>query len=247
MLSEVMENRIEEISAISDELSNILPRYGWNSYTRKLVERLRNVYSAIESDDAREDGMLDAFRDAWITTENNHKIHIGDDGNPDKGNPHVLEVIEGAMKSAESKQRKGDMRCEKPVKFEKPGSITSAKDGRKIFHFSHDENNMSLSKQINVRDESGSNYKICRGNIEHLTVFAASDMDRGVDVAEKLSEQFGGEAKSWKHVKGIGTIVDKDGKQGKADLHWFESPECGQVLFKVKQFLEDMDESQIYW
>lgn len=34
----------------------------------------------------------------WVTTENGHKIHIGEGGKPDKGNPHVLSAMEGKGK-----------------------------------------------------------------------------------------------------------------------------------------------------
>ena len=37
----------------------------------------------------------------WITTENNHKVHLNEEGVPDKGNPHVIEkmVAGGAGKT----------------------------------------------------------------------------------------------------------------------------------------------------
>lgn len=247
MLSSVVEKRIDEISTISDELSYILPRDGWSDYAISLFTRLQRLSIILDDEDERADGMLDAFKDAWITTENNHKVHVGDDGNPDKGNPHVLAAIEGAMKATESKQRKGEMKCEESVEFEKSGSITKDKLGRVVTHFNHDENTMKITKQIKVDGKIGNEYKICREPIEHLTVFASDSVGRGVDQREKLSEQVGGIPNKWKHVKGIGTVVGKDGKKHKADIHWFENPESGQVCWKIKQFVEDMDESEIYW
>lgn len=40
----------------------------------------------------------------WVTTENDHKVHISAEGVPDKGNPHVLAVMkgEGKKKSEET-------------------------------------------------------------------------------------------------------------------------------------------------
>lgn len=246
MLSEIIEKRIDEISSISDELSYILPRKGWTEYAISLFNKMQKLSDDLD-EEVREDGMIDALKNAWITTENNHKIHIGDDGNPDKGNPHVLEAIEGALKSTEAKQRKGVMKCESAVEFEKPGSITRDKFGRVVTHFNHDENTMKITKQIRLEDKIGKGYKICRENIEHLTVFASADVGKGVKQAEHLTDQVGGDKAKWKHVKGIGTVVDKDGNKRKADIHWFENPESGQVGWKIKQFLEDMDESEIYW
>ena len=34
----------------------------------------------------------------WITTENGHKVHLNDAGEPDKGNPHVMEAMRGMKK-----------------------------------------------------------------------------------------------------------------------------------------------------
>jgi hypothetical protein len=31
----------------------------------------------------------------WITTENGHKVHLNEEGEPDKGNPHVVELMAG--------------------------------------------------------------------------------------------------------------------------------------------------------
>lgn len=36
----------------------------------------------------------------WITTENGHKVHLNEEGEPDKGNPHVIEAMEGSSGSA---------------------------------------------------------------------------------------------------------------------------------------------------
>ena len=38
----------------------------------------------------------------WITTEEGHKVHINAEGEPDKGNPHVLAVMNGGRKSRAS-------------------------------------------------------------------------------------------------------------------------------------------------
>lgn len=248
MNSEVVEKRIEEISTICEELGHIIPQDGWTDYAVNLLGRLQKLAVILDDEDERADGMYEAFKNAWITTENNHKIHIGDDGEPDKGNPYVLEAIKGAMESTDAKYRKEGMRCENPVEFDRPGSITTDKVGRKVTHFNHDEDTMKVTKQVKIDDEfAGKKYKICREPIEHLTVFAGEGAESSLDVAEYLADQVGGSKGSWKHVKGIGTVVGEDGKKRKVDIHWFESPESGQVGWKIKEFLEDMDESQIYW
>ena len=248
MLSDVVDKRIDEISTIADELSYILKDQGWTDYAFTLLSRMQKLAIILDDEDERADGMFDAFKNAWITTESGKRVHVGDDGNPDKGNPYLLEAIGGAIKSTEAKQRKEGMKCETPVKFKNSGEITHSGSGWRVTHFDHDENEMRITKPIkNAVDGAGQKYEICRGTIEHLTVFASNDVGRGVDIAADLSHHCGGDVKKWKHVKGIGDVVDMSGKKRKADLHWFENPETGQVGWKIKQFLEDMDESQIYW
>jgi len=143
--------------------------------------------------------------------------------------------------------RKGKMVPEVKVEYSNAGAVMRDKVGKPVTHFNHDEEKMRVTKQVRVSDPDGNKYKICRGEIEHLTVFAGNGTSAPLRVEDKLIEQSGGKSGSWKHCKGIGMVVGPDGKQRKADLHWFESPEVGQTRWKIKQFAEDMDESKIYW
>lgn len=59
------------------------------NYRRRREKRLR---ARMDADD---DGK-------WVTTENGHKIHINEEGEPDKGNPHVLKIMKNAIKGASS-------------------------------------------------------------------------------------------------------------------------------------------------
>ena len=47
--------------------------------------------------DAKEDG------GRWITTENGHRVHLNEEGEPDKGNPNVLNVMNDAPKKSATK------------------------------------------------------------------------------------------------------------------------------------------------
>lgn len=265
MLDKVVEKRISELEAICEELPLVYEKQGWSDYALSLFVRMQRLVLVFDDPDPeieiRLDGMLEALRDAWITTENGHKVHFNGNGEPDKGNSHVLNLIKGAVEKNEAEESKKEQRrkvqakyprrdnmvCEEKVEFENAGAVTKDKLGRKVTHFNHDEDKMKVTRQVEVMDGTGRKFKICRGEIEHLTIFAADGVGRGLDVADKMAEQVGGSAKSWKHSKGIGTIIGVDGKQRKADLHWFESPESGQVGWKIKQMVEDMDESTFYW
>jgi len=249
----------DKIIYLCEELKALLSVNGaFDSYRAMLLGKLQRLSLEIGMDDERDDGMKEAFADAlkgsWITTEDGHKLHIGESGEPDKGNPHVIEAISGALAKSSSREeaiknypRKGDMVCEEKVSFDKPGSITKDKMGRNVTHFSHDEDTMKITRPIKVKDSLGRSFRISPEPIEHLTIFAADKVGRGLDAAKGLSEQVGGSPESWKHSKGIGTVIDKDGNKRKADLHWFESPEGGQVEWKIKQFVDDMREEDKYW
>lgn len=229
----------------------------FNVYKQKLLGMLQILSLEIGEIDVREDATIDLSKFAgghWVTTDDGNRIFVDKDGKPIAGNPYVLQAISGAADKQANREavrkkypRKGEMVCENKVDYENHGAITKDSLGRKVTHFNHDEDTMKVTRQVKVEDALGNKYKICREPIEHLTVFAAKDVGRGLDVADKLKEQSGGSADSWKHVKGIGTVVDKDGNKRKADLHWFESPETGQVGWKIKQFVEDMEEEDKYW
>lgn len=56
-------------------------------------------------------------------------------------------------------------------------------------------------------------------------------------VAEGLAAQYGGKPQKWQHVKGIG-IIDDDGENVRAEVHWFQEDSVGQVKHKIKKWLE---------
>lgn len=48
---------------------------------------------------------MDAEEGRWVTTENDHKVHLNEEGKPDKGNPHVIEKMTVADKSNDKKRQ----------------------------------------------------------------------------------------------------------------------------------------------
>ena len=59
--------------------------------------------AAIEAYRRRRQSRLDAKAQQeegrWVTTENDHKVHLNEEGVPDKGNPHVLATMRGEGKN----------------------------------------------------------------------------------------------------------------------------------------------------
>ena len=56
-------------------------------------------------------------------------------------------------------------------------------------------------------------------------------------VAEGLTEEFGGDPTKWRHEKGIG-IIDRNGEEVRAEVHWFYAESVGQVKHMIKEWLE---------
>ena len=54
--------------------------------------------------DARVKARADAEDGRWVTTENDHKIHFNEQGEPDKGNPHVISAMKGGKKTGLEKK-----------------------------------------------------------------------------------------------------------------------------------------------
>lgn len=57
-------------------------------------------YPEVEAFKERRKQRLDE-KGRWVTTENDHKIHLNEEGVPDKGNPHVLAAIKSGSKTRE--------------------------------------------------------------------------------------------------------------------------------------------------
>lgn len=85
---------------------------------------------------------------------------------------------------------------------------------------------------------TGKKYHFVEGTEVHvLEVFAGRGTRVKLDqkVARGLAKAFGGKAKEWSHVKGVGTI-DLGTRWAEAEVHWFERPGGIRTGFKVKKW-----------
>ncbi|MBQ3089077.1 MAG: hypothetical protein IJD21_00795 [Oscillospiraceae bacterium] len=57
-------------------------------------------------------------------------------------------------------------------------------------------------------------------------------------VAEGLSEQIGGNPEEWQHCKG-NAVLNCDGEERPAEVHWFQAASVGKMKFKVKRWLDE--------
>lgn len=97
------------------------------------------------------------------------------------------------------------------------------------------------SRNYDIQDPlTGKIYQFAEGTrIQDRTVFAGYGTRNPLHEgnAEYLTESFGGTLERWQHAKGIG-IIDDEGDHVRADVHWFQEETVGQVLHKIKEWLE---------
>lgn len=98
------------------------------------------------------------------------------------------------------------------------------------------------SKNYDIYDPAtGDYYRFKEGSrIQNREVFAGYGSRTSLHdgVAEGLSEQCGGDARKWQHVKGFATLDTQDGDR-KAEVHWFANEDIGQVKHRVKRWLDE--------
>ena len=81
-------------------------------------------------------------------------------------------------------------------------------------------------------------YKLAEGTkITKVHVFAGKGTKTPVRVAKHLTKQYGGIEENWQHTRGEG-IVNFEGKNRRAELHWFENQDVGKIKMKVKRWFE---------
>ncbi len=96
------------------------------------------------------------------------------------------------------------------------------------------------ARNYDIYDALGKLYHYVEGSrVQDVTVFAGygarTPLHEGV--AEGLANEYGGDVEKWQHVKGFG-VIDDDGENVKAEVHWFQEQSVGQVKHKIKRWLE---------
>lgn len=98
------------------------------------------------------------------------------------------------------------------------------------------------SKNYEIVDtETGEVYNFLEGShLQDSTVFAGNGVKTSLrpEVAEGLSEEFGGKPSDWQHAMAIAEI-DYNGEARRAEVHWLQAKGIGKVKFKVKRWLDE--------
>jgi hypothetical protein len=88
---------------------------------------------------------------------------------------------------------------------------------------------------------SGRRFNFVEGSrLQDVEVFAGY---KGADPLEEetvngLVEEFGGDPAKWQHVKALG-VLDIDGEEIKAKVHWFQEESVGRIKFIAKEIKYD--------
>jgi hypothetical protein len=91
------------------------------------------------------------------------------------------------------------------------------------------------AKNYDIVAPNGETFKLTEGSrITDVKVIAGDGRDRKIDIVDKLVGEYGGNPLKWKKCKGYG-YIDVNGEDFFAELHWYEEPSVGRVVFKIKR------------
>ena len=74
--------------------------------------------------------------------------------------------------------------------------------------------------------------------ITNIKIIAGNGRDRQIDEIDNLLERFGGNAFEWQKKKDI-AFIDFYGESIRTEVHGYEEPDVGGVIFKLERLLEE--------
>ena len=74
--------------------------------------------------------------------------------------------------------------------------------------------------------------------LQNKEVFAGKGCKRKIDEVDRLVQEYGDSAESWMKVKANAILVDEDGEERRAEIHWYEAKESEKQEIKFKRWLE---------
>ena len=93
-------------------------------------------------------------------------------------------------------------------------------------------------KNYEIKLPNGKIAKFAEGSrLQNIEVFAGKGCKRKIDEEDRLSFQYGYPKGSWMKVKAIGILVDEDGEERKAEVHWYEAMEGEKEEVKFKKWI----------
>ena len=90
------------------------------------------------------------------------------------------------------------------------------------------------ARNYDIEMPDGELLRLSEGSrVTDVEVIAGKGRDRQIDIVDVLVEKYGGNPDEWQKVKGLGCL-DVDGESYKAELHWYQEPTIGRVMWKLK-------------
>ena len=92
----------------------------------------------------------------------------------------------------------------------------------------------AMAVNYDIESPDGKIFQLTEGTrITNIEVIAGKGRNRPIDIVDLLVDEYGGNAQEWQKVKGFG-YIDLNGESYKAELHWYQEPTVGKVLWKIK-------------
>ena len=91
-----------------------------------------------------------------------------------------------------------------------------------------------------IKAPDGNYFRYVEGTkVQNVEVFAGYGTSHPLreETVEGLVKEFGGSPEKWQHVKGFG-VIDDNGEEVRAEVHWFQEESVGQHKHRVKRWME---------
>ena len=122
------------------------------------------------------------------------------------------------------------------VKGQRGGSKTK-NSPPEITKFKTSNGSMKITSDLSVKfSKSGKSTVTIKAGEEITGIysFAGKGSGKNLVVSGLLAKQYGGEPKEWAHLCGFADVITDKGNKYRAEIHWFEHEDVGQIKFKVK-------------
>lgn len=89
--------------------------------------------------------------------------------------------------------------------------------------------------------ETGEYFRFAKGaKLQDTEVFAGNGVSTSLrpGTLDRLCRDYGGSRSKWQHCKAKTIVEVEEGKEERAEVHWFQEPSVGKFDFKVKIWLD---------
>lgn len=200
----------------------------------------------------------------WVTTKGKRRVFINEEGEPEKGNPFVIEamtkgtenentasgsanerkqkITDISLKSIDNPKKTDTINEENSTQENANELISNASSSLKktrVTKFKTENGVMRITKGTKAKLGNNGGAVIVPGDITDVEVFAGKGGKKPMELAQKFSEAYGGKPEGWMHSTGNGRVRLSNGRERNAEIHWFECEGIGQTKWKVKRFKKE--------